>query len=572
MMAEDSAGALSHEESEWHDIDWKAAHETVRRLQARIVKATQEGRWGKVKALQRLLTHSFSGKALAVRRVTESDGRKTAGVDNVKWDTPAKKMHALHSLKRRGYKPQPLRRVYIPKSNGKKRPLGIPTMKDRAMQALYLLALDPIAECTADLHSYGFRKDRSCADAIEQCRIVFQKGYAPKWVLEADIKGCFDHISHDWLLANVPLDKVMLRKWLKAGYMDRAVLYETEEGTPQGGIISPVLANLTLDGLEQRLREKFNPSGRKSSKRHVRSRLNLVRYADDFVISGASQDVLENEVKPLVEQFLRERGLELSATKTKVTRIEDGFDFLGQNLRKYRNGHLITKPAKENVKAFLREVREVIRGAKGWTAYRLLGRINPMIRGWANYHRHINSKRTLCYVDYAVFHALWRWATRRHPKKGKRWVMRKYFETYGAWRLFGEVRDPDGKTVRRRLFLARTVPITRFVKVKGEANPYDPAWETYFEERLGVKMEKNLRGRRRLRYLWQQQNGICPVCEQKITRLTGWHCHHIVWRVMGGSDKAANRVLLHPECHRQVHVKGLSVGKPRPQAEGVREA
>src|SRR5579885_2033238 len=235
-----TAGAVSHDAEDWHTIEWTRAQRIVRRLQARIVQATQAGRWGKVKALQHLLTHSFSGKAMAVRRVTENDGKKTSGVDGVLWNTPEKKATAVRSLKQRGYKPQPLRRVYIPKSNGQKRPLGIPTMKDRAMQALYLLALDPIAETTADRHSYGFRKERSCADALEQCFLALARPGCAQWILEGDIKSCFDRISHEWLLANVPMDKVILRLWLKAGYMDKHAFYVTEEGTPQGGICSPV--------------------------------------------------------------------------------------------------------------------------------------------------------------------------------------------------------------------------------------------------------------------------------------------------------------------------------------------
>jgi len=217
----------------------------MRRLQARIVKATQESKWGKVKALQRLLTHSFSGKVLAVKRVTENQGKRTQGVDGEIWDTPAKKAAAVHALKRRSYHPFPLRRVYIPKNNGKgHRPLGIPTMVDRAMQALYLLALDPVAETQADPNSYGFRLERCCADAIQQAHTVLRNRAGAEWILEGDIKSCFDKISHEWLLAHAPMDKTILRKWLKAGFMEKHVLHPTDEGTPQGGICSPALANL----------------------------------------------------------------------------------------------------------------------------------------------------------------------------------------------------------------------------------------------------------------------------------------------------------------------------------------
>jgi RNA-directed DNA polymerase len=268
-----TAGAASHRPVDWQTINWSKAHQQVRRLQARIVQATQAGRWGKVKTLQRLLTHSFSGKALAVLRVTTNRGKRTPGVDGSWWDTPEKKATAIRTLRQRGYHPRPLRRVYIPKQSGKKRPLGIPTMLDRAMQALYLLALDPIAETTADPNSYGFRQGRSTADAIEQCFKVLARNDRAAWVLEGDIKGCFDNLSHAWLLAHVPMDKAILHKWLNAGYMEHHVFNATTAGTPQGGICSPVLANLALDGLEHHLKRLKVRGGK----------INVVRYADDFV-------------------------------------------------------------------------------------------------------------------------------------------------------------------------------------------------------------------------------------------------------------------------------------------------
>ena len=559
-----TAGAVSHDLLNWHGIDWRAAQENVRRLQARIVKATQEGRWSKVKALQRLLTHSFSGKVLAVRRVTENDGKKTPGLDQVLWNTPEKKQEAVHTLRRKGYKPQPLRRVYIPKSNGKKRPLGIPTMKDRAMQALYLLALDPIAETTADLNSYGFRRERSCADAIAQCFTTLSRQNSAQWVLEGDIKGCFDHISHAWFLANVPMDKAMLHKWLKAGYMEKQVRHETCEGTPQGGIISPVLANLALDGLERRLRKKYPTRGKGSTQGRT-ALVNLIRYADDFIITGKSKELLANEVKPLVEEFLQERGLQLSPEKTTLTPIEAGFDFLGQNVRKYK-GKMLIKPSKSSVKTLLKKVRKTVRENKQETAGELIQRLNPLLRGWGMYHRHIVSKVVFQRVDCRLYQCLWRWAKRRHSGKSLRWVRKRYYATLGGntWRFFGDVRDKEGQLHKVWLYPLASIPIQRHTKIRSEANPYDPQWEVYLEERLGVKMAANLRGKRTLRYLWQEQNGVCPLCKQKITRLTGWHNHHIVQRVRGGSDSVENRVLLHPECHRQLHSQHLFVEKPRP--------
>ncbi len=268
------AGAAPSTAVDWHSIHWKKVQRTVRRLQARIVKAVREGRWHKVKALVYLLTHSYSGRALAILRVVNNAGAKTPGVDGVTWT--AKDCGAAFSLlRRRGYRPQPLRRVYISKSDGGKRPLGIPTVLDRAVQALCLLGLDPIAESQADGHSYGFRLERCCADAIEQCHLLLGNPHGPEWILEGDIKSCFDRISKDWLLGHIPMDKDILRRWLEAGYLEEGVVKPTVAGTPQGGILSPVLANCTLDGLQALLAQHFPASSKAKPKVH------LVRYADD---------------------------------------------------------------------------------------------------------------------------------------------------------------------------------------------------------------------------------------------------------------------------------------------------
>lgn len=465
------AGAVSHV-TDWHAINWHAINSNVRRLQARIVKATQGGRWNKVKALQHLLTHSFSGKALAVRQVTENSGKRTPGVD---------------------------------------------------------IALA--------------RKDKA------------------QWILEGDIRSCFDNISHDWMLAHIPTDKVILKKWLKTGYMDKNILQPTEEGPPQGGIISPVLANLVLDGLEAKLKTRFP---QRSTKSRTGQQVNMVRYADDFMITGRTKELLEQEVKPLTEEHLKERGLELSQEKTRLTHIEEGFDFLGQNVRKY-NGKLITKPAKKNIQTFIRHVQDIINGNKQACAGNLVGILNPVIRGWANYHQHAVSSQAYSEVDDATFKALWQWAKRRPPNKSRRWIKDKYFTTRGNdhWVFFGTKKDKDGKSLVLHLLNAASVSIERHVKIRVEANPYAPEWETYFERRLDVQMEANRKGYQKLLRLWLEQNGLCPVCQQKITKITGWHSHHIIWRVNGGKDGNDNRVLLHPNCHRQVHSQKLEVAKPR---------
>jgi RNA-directed DNA polymerase len=525
----------------------------VRRLQARIVKATQEGRWGKVKALQRLLTHSYSAKVLAIRRVTENQGKRTPGVDGEIWDTSAKKTAGIAGMKKCGYCPKPLRRIYIPKSSNpeKNRPLGIPTMKDRAMQALYLLALEPVAETTADLNSYGFRKERSTADAIGQCFILLaSRQRAPEWILEGDIKACFDQISHEWLLEHIPMDKTVLRKWLKAGYMEKNAFNPTEAGTPQGGIISPVLANMALDGLEKEIIENYRPnkSNRPSSGVH------FVRYADDWIVTAHSKRILEEQILPHIAVFLRKRGLKLSTEKTHITHISEGFDFLGQNIRKY-NGKLIIKPSKKNLKVHLKKLRDTIRANKTITAGMLIMKLNPILRGWANYHRHVCSKYMFRYVDRMVFIALWRWARRRHPNKGARWVRKKYFKTVGKrnWVFSGKVEDRKGKTRTVRLLAIGYTPIRRHVKIRNTANPYDPQWEVYFERRTQARMKYNLLGNKKLFNIWKAQDGRCKGCGQLISLQDNWHLHHVVWRSKGGNDNSGNLQILHPICHQQAH-------------------
>ena len=562
-------GASSTPENEWHSINWRKVNQEVRRLQARIVKATQEGRWGKVKSLQRLLTRSFSGRALAVRRVTENKGKWTPGVDREIWETPQKKVRAIKRLKPHGYKAQPLRRVYIDKSSGNgKRPLGIPCMIDRAFQMLYKFALDPIAETTGDPNSYGFRLGRSTADAIGRCFTVLCRKPAATWILEADIKACFDTIDHDWLLNNIPIEKRMLTQWLKSGVIDKNVFQPTAAGAPQGSPISPVIANLTLDGLESLLKEHIP----QKSANGTYTKVHLIRFADDFVITGGNQEILTTQVVPIVKTFLRERGLELSAEKTKITHIDQGFDFLGQNVRKYQ-GKLLIKPSKKNIKAVLTKIRTLIKANKQAPASDIIVKLNPIIKGWARYHRHVVSKETFNKVDDAVYKALWRWAKRRHSNKSPRWIMWKYFRPTAQhhWRFYSQTIDKDDKPSMMYIAKAMRVPIKRHIKIRPNANPYDPAWEQYFENRLDQRMLDRLWGKEQLSSLWRSQNGICPVCQQKITETTGWARHHIVWRSQGGDDSMSNLILAHPTCHTQIHSRNLSVGKLR-LSSGVTEA
>ncbi len=538
----------------WDGINWPDIQRHVRRLQTRIVKAIQAGRYNKVKALQWLLTHSFSGKALAVKRVTENKGKNTAGVDKVTWKTPVAKTNAIRSMTRRGYSPLPLRRVFILKKNGKQRPLGIPCMIDRAQQALLLLALEPVAETTADPNSYGFRPERSTADAGEQCFNSLVRKASAEWVLEADIKSCFDQISHDWMVANLPTDKAILKKWLKAGYIYQNELFTTDAGTPQGGIVSPVAANMTLDGLEAMLAEKFPRARARGLK------MNMVRYADDFIITGHSKEWLEYEVKPAVVEFLAMRGLVLSPEKTKITHIDEGFDFLGWNIRKY-NGKLLMKPSKANVKAHLDKLREIIKANKTAKQALLIGLLNPVLLGWANYHSHVVAKEAFARVDTEVWSMLWRWATRRHPNKRAQWIKEKYFKIRGSrnWVFAATEKNEDGTSRELTLLKESDTPIQRHVKIKADANPHDRKWEQYFESRWGKKKLLSARGRGKLYRVWHRQDGMCPRCQEPITKNTPWSVRHIVKKPEGGTDAASNLQMHHLNCRRNRSYAGTAV-------------
>jgi RNA-directed DNA polymerase len=342
------------------------------------------------------------------------------------------------------------------------------------MQALYLLALEPVAETQADRNSYGFRPYRSTADAMMQGFIVLAQKPSASWILEGDIHACYDRISHAWLAAHIPMDATMLRKWLAAGYIEQEVFHPTEAGTPQGGIASPCIANMTLDGLEH---VAIN-----AAPRHAK--IHVARFADDFIVTAASKAVLEQQVQPALEAFLQTRGLELSAKKTKITHIDDGFDFLGWHFRKY-HGKLIIKPAKANVKAFLAKVRAVIKSNPTATTVHLIQHLNPLIRGWANYHRHVAAKQTFSSVDNSIYLALRHWIKRRHPHKNARWRRQRYFRSHGfrQWIFSAKVQLEDGSTGYLDLFKASSVAIRRHVKIKAEATPYDPQYTDYLERR-----------------------------------------------------------------------------------------
>ncbi|SMY17476.1 group II intron reverse transcriptase/maturase [Photobacterium aquimaris] len=471
----------SSDGAQWQSIDWKSVEAQVLKLQMRIAKATREKKYGKVNSLQWLLTHSRSAKLLAVKRVSQNKGSKTPGIDGVIWNTDARRMKAVNQLSRKTYKAKPLKRIYIPKKNGKLRPLGIPCMIDRAQQALHLLALEPVSETLADPNSYGFRPNRSTADAVSQCFKCLALKKSAKWVLEGDIKACFDKIGHQWLLDNIAVDKRMLEQWLKSGFMDKGLFYDTDEGTPQGGIISPTLMLMTLAGLEQYIR---------STALKKSARANFIGYADDFVVTCSSKEVLVNDIKPLISDFLAERGLTLSEEKTKNTHIDDGFDFLGFNHRKYK-GKLLIKPSKSNTLLFLRNLRELIKKHATIPVNDLIKLINPKLRGWANYYRHCVAKQIFGYVGHKLFQALWHWAVRRHPTKSKDWVVHKYFlNRKGQWQFHGwqKVMNMD---CHYNLFQIAKVPIERHVKIRSAATPFDPQYQEYLAMRKPKRLARN---------------------------------------------------------------------------------
>jgi RNA-directed DNA polymerase len=484
----------------WDAIDWRKVEAFINKIQTRIAKAMVKGNKKLVRELQRMLTHSYYAKLWAIRKVTITRGKRTAGIDKEKWDSPAKKYRAVSRLEKKGYKAKALKRVYITKSNGKKRPLGIPTMTDRAMQALEAMALDPIIESTSDATSFGFRNSRSCQDAMEQLFTVLARKTAPEWVVEGDIKSCFDEIAHEWLLEHIPMDKDMLKQFLKAGYVYEKQLFPTENGTPQGGLISPILANATLNGMETLLKDKFyRTTVRVDGKpKTFNPKINLVRYADDFVITAATKELAER-VKELVSTHMAERGLKLSEEKTVITHISQGFDFLGWNFKKYK-GKLLIKPSKKSQQKVLEKLRQVIENNKGATQDNLIRQLNPIINGWGIYHQGTVARKVFSTIDNDVFLHLWKWARRRHSGKSRKWIMKRYWKTVGNKHYV----FMDTLTLRKLC----DKKIIRHIPLKLDMNPY---------------IDKDYFHKRRYRLLVNRTLGLNLESKQSTQTKTGNH-------------------------------------------------
>lgn len=545
MQAEQTG---EREQTAWSDIDWAAAEAAVRRLQDRIYRAAAAGNRRQEKNLQKLLVRSRSAKRLAVRRVTQQNaGRNTPGVDGLVCRTPESRMRLADGLSLRDHRPQPVRRVHIPKSDGRMRPLGIPTIRERALQMLVKMALEPEWETRFETNSYGFRPERCTMDAIVALHTTLAPTGASEWVLDADIAGCFDNLGHQPLLARLPVFTTTIRGWLKAGTVELGTWKPTTTGVPQGGPLSPLLANVALDGMERLFgaEDKQGRHIRPNDRRGANRGISLVRYADDLVVTAPTREVLETYVVPKLSSFLAERGLQLSEAKTRIVHIDGGFDFLGFSVRRFR-GVVLTRPQKEKVVQHLRTIYDYLHRHRQATPSRIIGDLGPVIRGWANYYRHGASKHTFHSADYHVQAKLWRWAKRRHPTKTASWIRSRYFDS--RWNFV------DGQEA-----LARhdKVTVTRHRKVQGKRSPLNPDDRDYWELRKQRRLAETLRSPERWALL-RRQDCKCAMCgvrfdpDEDIPFIDE---HHIIPRCHGGTDQPDNLQLVHRWCHHAHHTR-----------------